>query len=358
MKREIWLNSGFSAATEDGRLVEYLPKTESAQAGDILRGKVERMMPGLRCVFVDIGRKRAGFLPMEEDSESFTGGPLRSGDTISVQIRKEETGGKGVRLTRDLTLPGRTVILMPRNRHIGVSARITDDAARARLTEFGRTLAGGRFGLVLRAAAEQAEAHTIREETEALWEEWQETEAREQAVPAPGLLWAAPDDGKQLLNDYEARGISRVHRDEPLSADLCRQLREAGKRCISLPHGGTIVIDRCEAMTVIDVNTAGESHGRTRRETILETNLEAAAEIAVQARLRSLGGILMIDMINMDSGTDQSLVLEALKKAFEPDRVKTVIYGYTALGLIEMTRKRTRAALAEAPEKADGKDEA
>ena len=339
MKREIWLSKEFSAVAEDGRLVEYLPETGPDGAGDILSGRVERIMKGMNCAFTDIGRKRPGILPLQEKSGSFTGDKLRSGDTVPVQIRSEERGEKGALLSRDLTLPGRTVILMPMNRHIGVSGRVTDPARKEELRALGREIAGDRFGLVLRFGAEAAEPDAVQEEAEALFQTWQEMQ-RAMRDPARKLLWHPLSVGERLLQDYEPRGVAAVYRDTPLTADLLRQLREAENRRIQLPHGGNIVIDRCEALTVIDVNSGSVRAGWAQRATHTEINLEACREIAIQARLRNLAGALIIDMINMDADTDRNLVQKALEEAFREDRQKTVVHGFTHLGLLEVTRRR------------------
>ena len=148
MVRKIICGPGFSAVTEDGVLVEYIPDDLTDQCGDILLGRTDRVMPGMNCVFVDIGRKKSGFLPMDENSESFTGGKIHSGDRILLQIKKEETGSKGAFLTRDITLPGSLVILMPMNRYIGVSNRISDESTREELRKTGLEIAVGRFGKV------------------------------------------------------------------------------------------------------------------------------------------------------------------------------------------------------------------
>ena len=152
---------------------------------------------------------------------------------------------------------------------------------------------------------------------------------------------------EELRRDYGPKGITEIREGAELPADLRRQKQEAENRKIRLPHGGNIVIDRCEALTAIDVNSASDPGEGNRRETVIRTNLEACREIMIQARLRNLSGILILDMIDMDDEKDRSLILEALKDAFREDRIKTVIHGYTSLGLIEMTRKRSRATWPE-----------
>lgn len=338
MERILYVNGDFCAVSEDGRLVEYIPVRREDETGRILYGRVNRIMAGLEAAFVDIGRSRDGFLPLKENSASFTGQPLRSGDRILVQVRKEETGQKGAYLSRDLSLPGSALILMPMNRHIGVSARITNPGDRERLSNLGRKLAGSRFGLVMRQAALATDEETLRGELETLLDRWSKIQAGE-----------LPEDGaeEELIRDYTPRGIDGIRRDTELTEDLKRQLKEAEGRKIRLRHGGNIVIDRCEAMTVIDVNSAQDPGDGNRRETALRTNLEACREIMIQVRLRNLSGILILDLIDMEDPGDRETVRTALEEAFRMDRIKTVIHGYTSLGLMEMTRKRSRTTWQE-----------
>ena len=339
MERTIHIHEDFCAVSEDGRLTEYIPGRGDGGAGQILFGRVDRMMPSLEAAFVDVGRARDGFLPLKEASRTFTDGPVRSGDRVMVQIRREENGGKGVLLSRDLSIPGAYVILMPKNRHIGISARIKDEKERERLTEMGRRLSGGEFGLVMREAAGMAAEEEVRAELEDLIETWR----RIQRGDIPSCTAE-----EELIRDYGPRGISRIARNEPLNADLTRQLREAESRTVRMPRGGNLVIDRCEAMTVIDVNSASDASGSGRRETALRTNLDACREIMIQTRLRNLGGILILDLIDMEEEEDRRTVRDALEECFRADRMKTVIHGYTSLGLMEMTRKRSRSPWAAA----------
>lgn len=347
MKRTIIRGPGFTAVTEDGILVEYIQEDPSEQCGDILVGRIERLMPGLNCAFVDIGRKKSGFLPLDEQSVSFTGNRLRSGDKTLLQIKKEETGSKGAFLTRDITLPGSIVILMPLNRFIGVSSRIEDEEIRNRLKELGRETAAGRFGLVLRKAAETADDDKIRCEAESLYEQWITLSESDASRGKPGSILLSGNPAEQMMQDYASRGIDQIQEAEKLSPEIRRQLANAAARTIRLPGGGNIVVDHCEAMTVIDVNTASFSGHGSKGRTLLETNLEACGVIAQQVRLRNLSGIILIDFIDMDSDEDREEVRQKLSECFSPDRVKTVIHGWTKLGLIEMTRKRTRIPMYE-----------
>ena len=327
------------AVSEDGRLVEYLDLKDESQSGDIILAKVDRMMPGMECAFVDIGRKKNGFLPMKENSKSFTDGPLRSGEWSAVQIRREENGDKGAYLSRDLTIPGNTVILMPKNRYIGVSNRIQDEMTRNRLRETGKSIAGNRYGLVMRAAAEKAREEEIREETAELISQWELVQEKLGNAKKPGEILFAQDPAAQMIRDYAA-AESDVIRMTEIPADLKRQLAASKERMVRLPHGGNIVIDRCEAMTVIDVNSASVSYPVDKEALVTAANLEACAEAAVQVRLRDIAGIILIDFIDMEKETDRSLVEEKLKEVLSSDRRKTVVHGWTKLGIMEMTRKR------------------
>lgn len=341
MERILITGPDFCAVTEDGTLTEYLQRDPKQQYGDILGGTVERIMPGIGCAFVDIGRKKSGFLPLEELSQSFEGEKLKSGMRIPVQIRKEETGSKGAFLTRDLTLAGRTVLLMPMNRHIGVSSRITEDDERERLRGIGKEIAGDETGLVLRTAAQVADPDEIAEEVRTLAEEWQRIRERIREGYTDGTVLYHQDPVEMMARDYEMMGIARRTEAELLPGDLQRQLREAEGRMIRIRNGGNIVIDRCEAMTVIDVNSASARTEGGPEDSYLETNLAACESIAAQIRLRNLGGIILIDFIDMKAEADRQKVAERLAEMLGRDRRKTVMHGWTKLGIMEMTRKRT-----------------
>lgn len=341
MKRIILNGSGYCAVTEDGKLMEYIPEDPADQSGVILLGKIGRLMPGLNCAFVDIGRKKNGFLPLDEESGTFSGGKIRSGETLLLQVKKEETGEKGAFLTRDITLPGKLVILMPMNRYIGVSNRITDEDTRVRLKRIGNSAAGGKFGLVLRNAASGAKEDEILEEAGMLSEAWDTICEKAQQGGRPGKTFRMNDPLTRLMEDYASGGFELRTEAGDTEPEIARQLKQAGEHTIRLPGGGNIVIDRCEAMTVIDVNTSSFAGSGSKDQTVLRTNLEACVTIAQQVRLRNLGGIILIDFIDMEDETDRSLVLGKLAESFAPDRIKTVIHGWTRLGLIEMTRKRT-----------------
>ena len=198
MKRQIIKGPGYCAVMEDGLLMEYLATEQTDQCGDILLGRADRMMPGMKCAFINIGRKRSGFLPLDEESRSFTGKQIQSGDWMILQVKKEENGDKGAFLTRDITLPGRLVILMPMNRYTGVSSRIRDEEIREKLKKTAAEIAAGQYGLIMRNAAAGAETDEIRREAEELQQLWLQTTAKAGQGGKPGRVLLHGDPAEQL----------------------------------------------------------------------------------------------------------------------------------------------------------------
>lgn len=368
--REIYIKSGEPrelALVEDGKLCEYLLDDADSSAEAIYIGRVQRVVSGMKAAFVDIGQEKNGFLPLDECSRSSVQPKLQAGDTVLVQVKKEAQGVKGAFLTRDLTLCGETVILMPLNRYVGCSSRITEDATRKALLALGRDMAGGAFGLIMRNAAENAAEESIRAEVEQLNSLWENLRRSAPTAHVPSMLHKPRTKLESLIDDYRHREIDRfVTDDEALAGELgsiapvslasdqmmtvarlTHQRDKALQRHVWLDSGAALVIDPCEAMTVIDVNTAKFTGKKNLDETILKTNLEACREIARQVRLRNISGIILIDMIDMEQPEHRQQVLDALAEAFTADRVKTVIHGFTSLGLLEMTRKRSRRPLQE-----------
>ena len=368
--REIFASGGpvqASAVVEDGNLVEFFEDECDALADTVILGKVSRVVPGLQAAFVDIGEEKNGFLPLAEkkltDGARYTGleEKLQAGDRVLVQVRREAMGSKGAFLSRDLSLAGSFSILMPCNTMVGVSSRITSDNRREALKTLGASITGGSMGIVLRTSAEDAEDESIRTEAEGLIEQWESIRRAAATAHAPSVIYRKPGSVDQLITDYLPKGIAAVYTndrrvyeqyqhtlpvtyssDDPItSRGLDHQCRRALERKVWLKSGGNLVIDECEALTVIDVNSAKNTGTRKDRRVLMRTNLEACQEIARQIRLRNLGGIIIIDMIDMETDDERSLVLEALQAELLNDRVKTVVHGFTELGLIEMTRRRT-----------------
>lgn len=363
--REIRVKSGAVrelAVVEDGRLCEYiLDDTAGAVAETVYLGRVVRVMSGMKAAFVDIGQEKNGFLPLEERSQSCDLPRLQDGMSVLAQVKKPAQGTKGAFLTRDITLCGEYVLFMPMNRYVGVSSRVEDDADKEALRRLGREIGGGAFGLVMRASALGADEARIREETVRLQDVWQGIAKAAATAHVPSLIHRPRTQLDALLDDYAPRGIDQivsdettpdypgfaVRRSESPMADVLSQRDKALQRYVWLDCGGNLVIDRCEAMTVIDVNTAKNTGKRDLEQTILKTNLEACREIARQLRLRNHSGMILIDMIDMTTDDHRQQVLDALTEALKEDRVKTVVHGFTSLGLIEMTRKKSRQPLCE-----------
>lgn len=363
------------ALLDETRLLEFYQEDTGAQSlvGSVFLGRVERVLPDVKAAFVKLGLRQNGFLPLRE-AESYhrTSGSasLMTGQDVLVQVKKDPRGEKGAFLTRDIGLPGQYVLLMPKNRFVGLSRRVTGEEDRARAQALGRRIADGRFGLIVRHAALFAPVAEAQVEAEALWQMWCEIERHAQYVKAPALLHQEPSMISVLLRDYAARHpIEVLSRLEPpetppqgvtwrtltavemeaawSAARVEKQVDEALCRRVPLPGGGSLVIDEREALTTIDVNSGSAVTAAGGETLAVEENLRAAAEAARQIRLRNLSGILLIDFIDMQSDADRGRVLAAMEQAASDDRVKTVIHGFTSLGLLEMTRKRTRDTLSD-----------
>ena len=367
--REIYVRSADGidvAVMEDGRLVEYQPEDQSASSEAVYLGRVERVVPGMKAAFIQIGQEKNGFLPLEE--RNLHDLPrLQAGMSVLVQVNREAQGVKGAFLSRDIHLCGEYVIFSPLNDLIAVSSRVTRERDRKALKALGKTLAEGKFGLIMRNAALTASEEDIRSELDELQARWRKIRLAAPTAHVPSLLHRSRTNLDLLLSEYHARGIDRIFTNDPslqprLSgygsvsligdnlfdvARISSQLKTALDRRVWLESGGNLVIDPCEAMTVIDVNTAKFTGDRALADTVLKTNLEACREIATQIGLRNISGIIIIDMIDMMSREHHHAVLEALNQAFTADRVKTVVHGFTSLGLIEMTRRRSRPTLRE-----------
>ena len=365
--REVRIKAGDMpeiAVVEDGCLVEYLRDDQANHdAETIYLGKIERIVSGMDAAFVNIGQKKNGFLPLKEKSQTFRHEGLQCGDRVLVQVKREAHEQKGAFLSRDVTLCGQYVILMPCDRYIGISAKIEGEKREA-LKQLGRALADDRFGLVMRTAAAEASETLLTEETETLWEKWQTIMKKAATAPAPSVIFEEVSLLDAVLRDYAPRGIDAIvtnderlcqrlngtypvvwTEEDPMEKDhLLQQRNQALGRLVPLPCGGNLVIDECEALTVMDVNSARATGTKMAEENIRKVNIQACEEAARQMRLRNLGGIVIIDLIDMQPES-RSMVEDALKQACLKDRVKVVVHGFTSLGLMELTRKRQRRTL-------------
>ena len=362
------------ALLRGSELMEYMRETsaDTSWVGRVLLGTIQQVLPNMGAAFVDIGQRQNGFLPLRE-ADSFTDcghdPTLVTGRDIIVQVKKDAVGGKGAFLTRDVTLPGKYVLFMPQNRYVGISGRIKEDEERAKAMSLGQTLVGGEAGVIVRHAALNANQENVRTEWDALRAAWHNLLEQVCFRKPPAVLYGDTSTLQALCRDCQGRYAMKVVTNEEESlkgctlaedrrqvvsgveldalwqaAAIARQLEEALARKVSLSGGGTLVVDEREALVTIDVNS-GRFLGNAEQEMALAQNLAACPEIARQVRLRNLSGIVMIDFIDMGQEEDRRQVRDALAEALAEDRAKTAIHGFTQLGLLEMTRKRTRESL-------------
>jgi len=391
---------------EGGQVVEFYieRKRDASLVGNIYKGKVVKILPGMQSAFVDIGLDKAAFLyvtdihagleefaPFLEEEEkvnsielvSKRGRPdltiedlIQEGQEILVQVSKDPIGSKGARVTSYVTLPGRYLVLMPNVEHIGISRRIPDETERTRLRTIVEEIKPNGYGLIIRTACEGSAEEDLKKDLEFLYLLWQNIQKKRERVSAPSLLYSDLDLVFRSVRDLMVQDVKSLVVDSPdeyerikdfvktyfekllgnidlyegtepvfdaygIEFDISRALG----RKVWLKSGGYIVIDQTEAMTVIDVNT-GKFVGKEELEdTILKTNLEAVKEIAYQIRLRNLGGIIIVDFIDMEKYENRDRVFNAFVEAMKKDRAKNTISHISELGLIQMTRKRVRESL-------------
>jgi len=369
-------------------LVEhYVARSDQKSlVNNVYMGKVRNVLPGMEAAFVDFGEGKNGVLYAGdinyeefeiEGKKKRIEVALKPGDSVLVQVVKDAMGHKGARLTNQISLAGRYLVLSPDADVRGISRRLTDDE-RLRLREIVAELRPKGMGVIVRTAAEGASRDDIKADIERLLEIWKDIEAERDHVTAPALLYKEPPlvlrvirenftkDFRRLMIDEKATYDSVLKYLEGTEADLKTkvtmykdelsiferfhvedQLRKALDRKVWLPSGGHIVIDRTEALTVIDVNT-GRFVGRSNlEETVLQNNLEAAEEIARQLRLRDIGGIIVIDFIDMEILKNQEQVLLRFREHLAKDKMRTQVFDVSNLGLVEMTRKNVSAGLLE-----------
>jgi ribonuclease G len=382
------------AILEEGQLAEVLLDGDSRVVGNVYLGRVENVVPGLDAAFVDCGIDRNVFLhvsdamvtepsraQMRRKMESFPpiGEVVKPGDEFLVQVTKGPVDAKGARASRRISLPSRNLVLMSDGRgKVGVSKKIEDEEERARLRELAVKSKPEDFGMIVRTRAEGAEKKDFDADVRFLMKLWRSIQQRTKQEKAPALIYEDltlvfevlrdvfdPNVGSFVVDDKvtydkvlnllntlapELRERVTLYRDkDPIFVHygIEQEIERALRRKVWLPKGGYIGIDSTEALTAIDVNTGKFTSPKRLEDTVLRTNLEAATEIARQLRLRDIGGIIVIDFIDMDNPKHRREVTAALKTALERDRMKTRIMHLTRLGLIEMTRKRTGQSLAK-----------
>ncbi|MFP4336837.1 MAG: Rne/Rng family ribonuclease [Halothece sp.] len=378
-----------AAIFSENLIEEIVVSTGNQQIGDIFLGVVENVIPGIDAAFVNIGdAERNGFIHVTDL------GPLRlkrSSGAITelvapqqkalVQVMKEPTGNKGPRLTGNVSLPGRYLVLMPYGRGVNLSQRINKDSERSRLRALAILVKPAGMGLLVRTEAEGQPEEAIMEDLEALKQQWESIQEAANTTRPPALLNRDDDFIQKVLRDIYSNEVNRIVVDSNVGVKRVKQqlaswnggkipngvlidhhrerqpileyfrvnaaIREALKPRVDLPSGGYIIIEPTEALTVIDVNSGSFTRSATSRETVLWTNCEAAVEIARQLLLRKIGGVIIVDFIDMDSRQDQMKVLESFEQALKKDKARPQISQLSELGLIELTRKRQGQSLYE-----------
>lgn len=363
------------AIMEDGRLYDVFVERmwERQKAGEIYKARVDSVLPGMNSAFLNLGDGRNAFLYLDDAK----GLDVRPNKEIVVQVIKAARKGKGARVTSRISLPGRYLVLVPEGRESGVSKRIADEDERQRLRRIAKSLRPPGFGVIIRTAAEGLHEEVLAEDLAELLELWNEIEHNGEIQTAPCLLYRDLGLLGRVLRDELNEVISEIVIDSPEEAErICpwvkrfsgtgevpelkvysgntplfdaygieKEIETVLDRKLWLESGAYLIIDQTEALTVIDVNT-GKFVGKTNlRDTVLKTNLEAAREVARQIRLRAIGGIVVIDFIDMDREEDRQNLIDELNRHFRSDRYKARVFGVTQLGLVEITRKRARLDL-------------
>lgn len=379
------------ATVENGMLTEiWIERVQKiGLVGTTIQGIVKRVLPGMEAAFVDIGLEKAAFLHvsdvqakvvLDENGEAQSraiSSLLKEGQKLPVQVTKDPLGTKGARVTNKLTVPSRLLVMMPYEENIGVSARIDNEVERDRLKGVVEQLRGdSRVGYVVRTAAEGASVQALKNDVAYLTKVWKGVQERCRSNNAGGVIFRDLPLVQRMMRDMNRHAIERIRIDSRETyhscVEFCKEyvpeiahcvehypgerpifdlhgvedeIDKALNRKVLLKSGGYLIFDQTESMTTIDVNTGGFVGKHNLEETIFKTNLEAAQAIARQLRLRNLGGIIIIDFIDMCVEEHRWQVSRALEKALEKDHARTQVNEVSQLGLVEMTRKRTRESL-------------
>ncbi len=385
------------AVVENGAVQEFhVERTlERGLVGNIYLGKVSRVLPGMQSAFIDIGLDRAAFLHVADLHAALPPGrraedaplvPIErqvfEGQTLTVQVIKDPIGTKGARLSTQVSIAGRMLVHLPQDQHIGISQKIGSPEAREQLRErmqalVGTPETGGGGGFILRTNAEEASDEELAEDIAYLRKTWALVRQRAVSKPAGTLLHQDLSLVERVLRDLTTEATQSIRIDSRMQFEALQafgrtympavvgklehyrgerpvfdlfgieeDVAKALARRVDLKSGGYLIIDQTEALTTVDVNTGGFVGARNFDDTIFKTNLEAAGAIARQLRLRNLGGIVIVDFIDMTREEHREAVLAEFRKQLARDRTRTTTSGFSALGLVEMTRKRTRESLA------------
>ncbi len=392
---EIIIDVGFKqdrvALLEDNDLVELHIEKEDGRKilGNVFKGRVINVLPGMEAAFVDIGLEKNAFLYVKDAipksillnketdiKEISIKDVVKVGQELLVQVIKEPFGTKGARISTHITLPGRHLVLMPYTNYIGVSRRISDEGERDRLRIIAEDIMPDNMGVILRTVAEGKSSDDLKDDMKFLLKLYSKIDRERNLGFAPRTVYEDLDLVHRTVRDFFTSDINRLvindrkkHKSILELVDLISphlksrveyfddshdifgyfgieaKINNALDRKVWLKSGGYIVIDETEALTSIDVNTGKYVGKNNLEDTVVKTNVEAAREIAKQLRLRNIGGIIIIDFIDMDSKKDENLVLDVLENEFKKDRTKVTVLGMTKLGLVEMTRKKDRSRL-------------
>lgn len=386
MAKEIVVSEAdkIAAIIDNGVVKEFFLSEGEQFVGDIILASVESIVPAIEAAFLNIGREKSGFIhvsdvPASKKQQSGIRQYLKPKQTLLVQVTREATGNKGACLTGFITLPGRFLVLTPFERRIGLSKRIFDPRERARLARIARVICGAGYGIVLRPEAVGQTEQALREDLKALLARWKQILAQSEKSEPATTLYCDQDILERTLRDGMNMDISRITVDSQATYEraqrffsgwsdgnmrsklrvyngsvpllyqfnLYQQMEQAIQTLVSLPSGGTLVIEATEALTVVDVNTSSMTSTDNQPETIMKTNREAAIEIARQLVLRDIGGVIVIDFIDMDNPRDQQIVWQALADALHNDKSQPQISYFSEFGLVEMTRRRQRQRLSD-----------
>lgn len=375
MKREIYIDRSFgvtrAAVIEEGTLVELLFEREAniKQTGSLFLGRVQSIKPSLNATFVDIGLPLNAFLPLRE------GNSFRQGDFLIVQVETSlPTETKGLRITDRVNLAGKWLVLLPNAEGVRISKKIRDASLREELKRIGEEICPPECGVIVRTASSGMTEELLREEAQTLFLSWKSIQKKAAGMTGPGLLHERAPLGLELMRELSGTELSRVVTNDPAlyqallhekecwdgacetvvelfdeskkqvllfdAAGIETQIDKALKRRVWLPSGGYLVIDSCEALTVIDVNSGKMTLGRDAEEAAFRVNLEALSEIARQLRLRNVGGIVVVDLIDMHEREHREQMVRVMREAVSHDRMQVTVEGLTRLGLMELTRKR------------------
>jgi len=379
MKKSLVISEqdSIAAMLENDRVVEFFVNRGELLLGDIYSASVENILPGIDAAFVNLGKDKMGFLHANDVPGQ---GPLKERlvpkQKLLVQITKEPTGHKGPRVSTAISLPGRFLVLVPEERGVSISRRISEARERARLKSVVNLMKPPGVGLIIRTEAKGQGEQELFEDFEALWDRWQTVVSEGEASIGPTLIYRDQDLLFRVIRDAFSHDVTEIICDTPdgmrraqeylqgwagkqtrvsyhngedllVSKNIDREIEAALSDRAELPSGGHLNIQPTEALTVIDVNSGRFTSSRTQAETVRRTNLEAAQEIPRQLRLRNIGGMVIVDFIDMDSRKDKQQVLEVFQRVLEEDRAKPQIGQLSDLGLVELTRRRQGQSLRE-----------